>query len=163
VGASRLVFKEVQGGSEINQLRSGDPKIDLQFNQRVAFRLNNIRFKDSDKGTLGEGRTRDFRLVASGLPGPIPPPPPPGEDRPNQEPPFPAAFWRSFWGTDIPHNARNVWSCLLIKKLPSSGLLHAITPAIVGPQCRICEAEHWKQIAISFSDVQRSWRYGRAP
>ncbi|KAI8363239.1 hypothetical protein B0O80DRAFT_379086, partial [Mortierella sp. GBAus27b] len=48
------------------------------------------------------------------------------------------AFWKRFWQMNIPHNARNVWWRLLIKKLPSSARLHAIIPTIA-PQCRICK------------------------
>jgi len=104
----------------------------------LADRLNGIRINDSDKGTLGTGTTRGFRLYASR-------PRPPNRNRvpaqvaPPQDPPIPGSFWKDFWKQKMPHNARNVWWRLLIKKLPSGVRLHRMIPVIVGPLCRICQ------------------------
>jgi len=110
----------------------------LSLKDDLADRLNDIRINDSDKGTLGTGTTRGFRLYASR-------PRPPNRNRvpaqvaPSQDPPIPGSFWKDFRKQKMPHNARNVWWRLLIKKLPSGVLLQRMIPAIVGPLCRICQ------------------------
>jgi len=89
------------------------------------------------KGTLGTGTTRGFRLYASR----------PRHQNRNQVPaqavqpqdPIPGSFRKAFWKQKMPHNARNVWWRLLIKKLPSGVRLHRIIPTFVGPLCRICQ------------------------
>jgi hypothetical protein len=51
----------------------------------------------------------------------------------------------------MPHNARNVWWRLLIKKLPSGVRLHRIIPTIVDRRCRICQGEDETDQHLLFS------------
>jgi hypothetical protein len=113
----------------------------------LASRLNNIKLNESEKGTLDKVSTRDLRLLAfkSLVPQPAPTPPPAQDDQPPRESTLSAAFWKSFWKREMPHNVRNVWWRLLIRKLPTGVRLHAFIPMIVSPQCRVCQERETDQ------------------
>ncbi|KAF9123427.1 hypothetical protein BGW39_008979 [Mortierella sp. 14UC] len=123
----------------------------LSLEDDLADRFNKIAITQSENGTFDLASTRTFRqaMFAKVHSPPTPPPHPPPMVAPS--PPLTPAFWNAFWKNAIPHNARNAWWHLLIKKLPSGSVLHSLFPKTRPLVCRICQVHVETDVHLLFS------------